>query len=161
MALVDMFYDVFKGIGEIGSEFVRIPNVGQNGGESSKYNQTVHYPPRAEVSLNANDKIVGARAAKGVARMTKATIRSPMTFTVAMAQGAHNLPKLYGDRTVRPQDRITGIGSGLKAAGKVRLLEFTRFLSGFTAIFSSHASLPLFKISNPRFKKFWRRSLIL
>lgn len=135
MAVVDMFYDVFKGIGEIGSEFVRIPNVGQNNGESSKSKQTMHYPARPEVSLNANDKVFGARAAKGVARMTKATVRSPMTFTVAMAQGAHNLPKLYGDRTVRPQDKITGLGSGLMAAGKVRLFEFTRFLDGFQQYF--------------------------
>lgn len=119
MAVVDLFYDVFKGIGEIGSEFFRVPSIGQSQGESSKKQQAVQYPARAEVSLNADDKIVGARAAKGIARMTKATVRSPMTFTVALAQGAHNLPKVYGDKTVRPQDKITGVGSGLIAATKV------------------------------------------
>lgn len=36
-----------------------------------------------------------------------------------MAQGAHNLPKVWGDKTVRPQEKITGLGSGLKAAVKV------------------------------------------
>lgn len=119
IAIVDLFYDVFKGIGEIGSEFVRIPNVGQNNRESSKTHQPVHYPPRSEVSLNKDDKIVSARAAKGIGRITKAAIRSPMTFSVGMAQGAHNAPKLWGDKTVRPQEKITGFGSGLKAACKV------------------------------------------
>lgn len=117
IAVVDLFYDVFKGIGEIGSEFVRVPSVSQN--EASNPNEAVHYPARSEVSLNSDDKIVGARAAKGFARMTKAAVRSPMTVTVAMAQGAHNLPKMYGDKTVRPQDKITGVGSGLIAGTKV------------------------------------------
>lgn len=117
IAIVDLFYDVFKGIGEIGSEFVRVPSVSQS--ETSKTKQAVHYPAKAEVSLNTDDKIVGARAAKGIARMTKAAVRSPMAMTVAMAQGAHNLPKMYGDKTVRPQDKITGVGSGLVAGTKV------------------------------------------
>ena len=136
MAVVDLFYDVFKGIGEIGSEFVRVPSVGQSQGEPSEKKQAVHYPARAEVSLNADDKIVGARAAKGIARMTKATLRSPMTFTVALAQGSHNLPKAYGDKTVRPQDKITGVGSGLIAGTKVsgsseKARGFPVFLQGF------------------------------
>jgi histidinol dehydrogenase len=42
-----------------------------------------------------------------------------MAFTFAMAQGAHNAPRLWGDKTVRPQDKITGLGSGFVAAGKV------------------------------------------
>ena len=132
IAIVDLFYDVFKGIGEIGSEFVRVPSVSQS--ETSKTKQAVHYPARAEVSLNTDDKIVGARAAKGFARMTKATVRSPMTMTVAMAQGAHNLPKMYGDKTVRPQDKITGVGSGLLAGTKVSsLIGMTRRASLFTS----------------------------
>lgn len=40
---------------------------------------------------------------------------------MGMAQGAHNLPKVWGDKTVRPQEKITGLGSGLKAAVKVRI----------------------------------------
>lgn len=117
IAIVDLFYDVFKGIGEIGSEFVRVPSMSQS--ETSPTKQAVNYPARSEVSLNTDDKIVGARAAKGFARMTKAAVRSPMTMTVAMAQGAHNLPKMYGDKTVRSQDKITGVGSGLIAGTKV------------------------------------------
>ena len=41
-----------------------------------------------------------------------------MDITVAIAQGFHNAPRLYGDSTVRRPTRITGIHSGLKAAGE-------------------------------------------
>lgn len=40
-----------------------------------------------------------------------------MDFSLGLAQGFHNAPKLYGD-DVRPTQKITGFGSGLKAAGK-------------------------------------------
>lgn len=118
LAVVDLFYDVFKGMGEIGSEFVRVPNIGLNKGEVAKAEQQVHYPARPYVAPNTDHKIAGQRAAKGIGRIGKAVFRSPMTFTVGMAQGAHNLPKVWGDKTVRPQEKITGFGSGLKAAVK-------------------------------------------
>ena len=120
MAVADFFYDVFKGFGEIGHEFIRVPNVGQYNGESSKSAQRVHYPARPSTPARMDSDIVGQSAARGVNRLTKAALRSPMTFTVGMAQGAHNMPKMWGDTTVRPQDKITGLGSGFKAAGKVR-----------------------------------------
>ena len=41
-----------------------------------------------------------------------------MDLSLAIAQGFHNAPKLYGDKTVRPVARISGIKSGLKAAGE-------------------------------------------
>lgn len=36
-----------------------------------------------------------------------------------MAQGAHNAPRLWGDKTVRGQDKTTGLGSGIVATSKV------------------------------------------
>lgn len=116
--MVDLFYDVFKGMGEIGSEFVHI---GLNKGELAKDEQRAHYPPRAFVPSNMDHKFAGQRAAKGISRIGKAVVRSPMTFAVGMAQGAHNLPKVWGDKTVRSQEKITGFGSGLKAAVKVSI----------------------------------------
>lgn len=116
---MDLFYNVFKGIGEIGTEFVRVPNVGQSKWASSKSNQHVHYPARPPAPVNKITDIIGQSSARGVSRLTKATLRSPMTFTVGMAQGAHNMPRMWGDKTVRPQEKITDLGSGLKAAGKV------------------------------------------
>ena len=41
-----------------------------------------------------------------------------MDFTLSLAQGFHNAPRLYGDKTVRPLEKVTGFRSGLKAAGK-------------------------------------------
>lgn len=41
-----------------------------------------------------------------------------MDLALAIAQGFHNAPRLYGDTTVRRPVRITGMKSGLKAAGK-------------------------------------------
>ncbi len=58
-------------------------------------------------------------AGKGVGKIVGAGLKSPMDFTMGLAQGFHNAPKLYGDDTVRQADKITGFQSGLKAAGKV------------------------------------------
>ncbi|KAL9612916.1 MAG: hypothetical protein Q9167_002499 [Letrouitia subvulpina] len=55
---------------------------------------------------------------KGIGRMIEAGLRTPMEFTLSLAKGFHNAPKLYGDETVRTADRVTGIKSGLKTAGK-------------------------------------------
>ena len=41
-----------------------------------------------------------------------------MDFTLSLAQGFHNAPKLYGDTTVRKAEKITDLQSGLKAAGR-------------------------------------------
>jgi hypothetical protein len=60
------------------------------------------------------------RSMKGLARIASATIKLPMDMTLAMTQGLHNAPKLYDDSTVRHMHKVTGAGSGLKAAGKVR-----------------------------------------
>jgi hypothetical protein len=61
-------------------------------------------------------------ASKGISRVVGAGLKSPMDFTLGLARGFHNAPKLYGDDTVRPQERVTDFQSGLKAAGKVRSL---------------------------------------
>ena len=58
-------------------------------------------------------------AGKSVKQIVGAGLKSPMDFTLSLAQGFHNAPKLYGDQTVRQADKVTGIQSGLKAAGKV------------------------------------------
>ncbi|KAF8852404.1 UDP-Glycosyltransferase/glycogen phosphorylase [Acephala macrosclerotiorum] len=57
----------------------------------------------------------------GVGKTAESIARAPMDLLLAFAQGFHNAPRLYGDTTVRRPTRITGIKSGLKAAGE----EFT------------------------------------
>jgi hypothetical protein len=57
-------------------------------------------------------------ASKGISRIVGAGLKSPIDFTLGLARGFHNAPKLYGDDTVRPQEKVTDFQSGLKAAGK-------------------------------------------
>jgi hypothetical protein len=64
------------------------------------------------------------RAGKGVSRIVAAGMKSPLDFTLGLARGFHNAPKLYGDDTVRPQAKVTDFQSGIKAAGKVLLFAF-------------------------------------
>ncbi|SMY23427.1 unnamed protein product [Zymoseptoria tritici ST99CH_1A5] len=55
---------------------------------------------------------------KGVNRIVGAGFKSPMDFTMNLARGFHNAPKLYGDETVRKQDKVTDLKSGIRAATK-------------------------------------------
>ena len=61
-------------------------------------------------------------AGKGIGRVVDAGFKSPMDFTLSLAKGFHNAPRLYGDTSVRPHEHITGFQSGLRAAGKVNVL---------------------------------------
>lgn len=54
----------------------------------------------------------------GFGETAEAVARAPMDLALALAQGFHNAPRLYGDTTVRRPTRITGYKSGLKAAGE-------------------------------------------
>ena len=63
-------------------------------------------------------------AGKGVGRIVGAGLKSPMDFTLGLARGFHNAPKLYGDESVRQADKIIDFQSGLKAAGKVSEFPF-------------------------------------
>lgn len=72
--------------------------------------------PVEEVSqVTLDTAISGARAA---GRIVSAGVKSPMDFTLSLAKGFHNAPKLYGDDTVRKSEKIVDLQSGLKAAGK-------------------------------------------
>lgn len=62
------------------------------------------------------DSIVGT--GKGVGRMIGAGFKSPLDFSMNVAQGFHNVPKLYGGE-VRQVEKVTDFQSGLKVAAKV------------------------------------------
>ncbi|KAG9251540.1 uncharacterized protein F5Z01DRAFT_663045 [Emericellopsis atlantica] len=55
---------------------------------------------------------------EGVGLTATALAMAPVDLALALAQGFHNAPRLYGDDTVRKPIRITGIRSGLRAARK-------------------------------------------
>jgi UDP:flavonoid glycosyltransferase YjiC (YdhE family) len=56
--------------------------------------------------------------AKAAGKIISAGVKSPMDFTLSLAKGFHNAPKLYGDDTVRQNEKIVGLHSGLKVAGR-------------------------------------------
>lgn len=126
LAITGLFYNVFRGFGEIASDFARLSRVIEGfGGARSK--DTVMYSAYSQKKfarpLSAPvKKPLGSGSLKGVGRIVKTTLRSPMAFTWALAQGAHNAPRMWGDNTVRRQDKITGLRSGLVAAGQVSSL---------------------------------------
>jgi UDP:flavonoid glycosyltransferase YjiC (YdhE family) len=66
---------------------------------------------------------------KSLLRIARSTIRAPLDVSLAVAQGFHNAPRLYGD-TVRRPARITGFHSGMAAAGKELALGFYDGFSG-------------------------------
>lgn len=55
---------------------------------------------------------------KGLARIVGAGFKSPMDFSLNVAKGFHNVPKLYGGE-VRKVDNVTDLKSGLTTAAKV------------------------------------------
>lgn len=55
---------------------------------------------------------------KGLARIISAGFKSPMDFSLNVAQGFHNVPKLYGAE-VRQVDKVTDFQSGMRTAAKV------------------------------------------
>jgi hypothetical protein len=59
-----------------------------------------------------------AHTSKGAGRAVTALVNSPMELSVAMTKGLHNVPRLWGDDTVRPQERIHDFKSGMQAVGK-------------------------------------------
>ncbi|KAI9167442.1 Sterol 3-beta-glucosyltransferase UGT80B1 [Paramyrothecium foliicola] len=56
--------------------------------------------------------------ANGVEETATAIAKAPADLSLALAQGFHNAPRLYGDDTVRRPPRVTGYRSGLRAARK-------------------------------------------
>lgn len=62
------------------------------------------------------DAAVGA--GKTVGRVVGTGVKSPMDFCLGLAKGFRNLPRLYNDETVRPVEKVTDIGSGIRVAGR-------------------------------------------
>lgn len=83
-------------------------------------------PPRSSSNTGQHEEKWGATETIdainstmfGTRRIVGAGLKSPMDLTLGLAQGFRNAPRLYGDDTVRQQEKITGFGSGLKTAGK-------------------------------------------
>ncbi len=60
----------------------------------------------------------GVHVSKGAGRFVKAVVQGPVDISVNFARGFHNMPRLWGDDTVRPQERVSDFKSGVKAVGR-------------------------------------------
>ena len=60
----------------------------------------------------------GVHISKGAGRFVRTFVQIPMEISVGLTKGFHNLPKLWGDDTVRPLEQISEFKSGAMAAGK-------------------------------------------
>ncbi|KAM7185023.1 hypothetical protein V8F20_011973 [Naviculisporaceae sp. PSN 640] len=80
--------------------------------------------PRRDTQLTASTtgvpdnpaEDIAQEVGRGTYKSASALVRAPVDLSVALAQGFHNAPRLYGDDTVRRPTRVTGIQSGLRAA---------------------------------------------
>ncbi|KAI4211432.1 MAG: hypothetical protein LQ351_005734 [Letrouitia transgressa] len=75
----------------------------------------------SDLTRRLNDNIaqdIALDIREGLCKTGGAIARVPMDLSLAIAQGFHNAPRLYGDSTVRTSHRISGIHSGLRAAGE-------------------------------------------
>ncbi|KAF2840190.1 glycosyltransferase family 1 protein [Patellaria atrata CBS 101060] len=81
------------------------------------------HPQRAETMESALSADPSENIAEQLAHDTShgfkktgvAIAKAPMDLSLAIAQGFHNAPRLYGDETVRRPVRVEGLHSGLRA----------------------------------------------
>lgn len=86
----------------------------QDGNDNNEHDAaSVH---TATTEGTAEDEGYVDQVAEGVGKSAQAIATAPIDLSVALAQGFHNAPRLYGDDTVRRPTRVTGIRSGLRAA---------------------------------------------
>lgn len=79
----------------------------------------------SERMFNMNQESI-INTGKGVRRIVGAGFKSPLDFSMNVAQGFHNVPKLYGGE-VRQVEKVTDFQSGLKTAAKVRVFSTQRY----------------------------------
>jgi UDP:flavonoid glycosyltransferase YjiC (YdhE family) len=60
----------------------------------------------------------GIHMSRGAGRLFKEIIQGPVDISNNLTRGLHNMPKLWGDSSVRPQERVTDFRSGMKAVGR-------------------------------------------
>ncbi|KAJ5214400.1 hypothetical protein N7449_001569, partial [Penicillium cf. viridicatum] len=102
LAMVDSAGSGIKGFKEVGSSISRnFKNKSFTRGDGNCF----------------RDSRVGT-CLKGIGRASSSLVRAPVHVGMALTQGLHNAPRIWGDHTVRPLDNIHDFPSGLKACGK-------------------------------------------
>ncbi|KAF2224098.1 hypothetical protein BDZ85DRAFT_195483 [Elsinoe ampelina] len=87
------------------------PNAPQHAATSSTLGSQLSEQPKESLAHELAED-----AGMGVRRAFASLFWAPLDMHLAVAQGFHNAPRLYGDSTVRKPMRINGVKSGMKAA---------------------------------------------
>lgn len=111
---------------------VSTPGAGTPGATSGSSKSLKPTPSQKDAqSINVEAALgLGLETTKGISRIVETGFKSPMNFTMGLAKGFRNAPKLYNDDTVRKQEKVTGIGSGFMVAWKELGLGFYDGVSG-------------------------------
>ncbi|KAK8139333.1 Sterol 3-beta-glucosyltransferase [Apiospora sp. TS-2023a] len=107
---------------------IQVSDMQQQQSEPQTQNQSLRPPAQTQLTNNSiltattpgienAAEEYGADISKGLEKSGKAIAQAPVDLAMAIAQGFHNAPRLYGDDTVRRPPRVTGIKSGMQAAG--------------------------------------------
>ncbi|KAH6984932.1 hypothetical protein BKA56DRAFT_671389 [Ilyonectria sp. MPI-CAGE-AT-0026] len=105
---------IARSVGEAFTGIVSVPYrlAKRAAGHRDKKNKSLH----KNGSRNDWMESRACDVARGVERTATAIAKAPADLSLALAQGFHNAPRLYGDDTVRRTPRVTGFRSGLRAA---------------------------------------------
>ena len=75
-----------------------------------------------DTSGSSNDRDVmgptGVHMTRGIGHFASALAKGPMDVAMGLTKGCHNLPRLWGDDTVRPHAQVSDFKSGARAVGK-------------------------------------------
>lgn len=88
----------------------------RDGREDDEDRASAHTNTTAPTTVDGDDPDYVDEVTEGALKTAGAIASAPVDLSIALAQGFHNAPRLYGDDTVRRPPRVTGIRSGLRAA---------------------------------------------
>jgi hypothetical protein len=136
----DVFYETFnlpvqlaKGILNVPTKVAKIPNILSeteiSSREISSSSQNSSLVVRTLIQDQEKEDVLESPSTrsldvltttgKGLGRLTKAGLATPLHFTLGIARGFQNIPIAYGDTMVRKPEKVQGVVSGIKVGSKV------------------------------------------
>lgn len=149
-SLMGTIGDVFGGIGSVPYRLAKTSNQRAERKKKKKRRRREHLLNHTP-STPGSVPLESARDAyfddieEGIGKTGRALVHAPVDISLAIAQGFHNAPRLYGDETVRRPIRVTGVKSGLRAAGY-------EFIYGIYDGFTGLVRLPILGARQDGFK---------
>ncbi|KAJ6444747.1 UDP-glucose,sterol transferase [Purpureocillium lavendulum] len=102
---------------------------GREASHGAKHDTRPKAPRKPSVAAPGPEEYV-TDVTRSVGQTTMAIAMAPVSLALALAQGFHNAPRLYGDDTVRRPTRVTGFQSGLVASRREFVYGFYDGITG-------------------------------